>query len=70
MGVNLTSANSVILYDQDFNPHNDAQAEDRCHRVGQTREVQVVRLVLRDSIEERINEIGVEKLELDAEMRG
>ena len=37
LGINLTAANTVILYDIDFNPHNDLQAEDRCHKVGQTR---------------------------------
>ena len=37
LGINLTSANVVILYDIDFNPYNDKQAEDRCHRVGQKR---------------------------------
>ena len=37
LGINLTSANTVILHDIDFNPYNDKQAEDRCHRVGQTR---------------------------------
>lgn len=37
MGINLTSADTVIINDVDFNPYNDKQAEDRCHRVGQTR---------------------------------
>ena len=37
LGINLTAANTVILHDLDFNPYNDKQAEDRCHRVGQTR---------------------------------
>jgi SWI/SNF-related matrix-associated actin-dependent regulator 1 of chromatin subfamily A len=39
LGINLTSANTVILHDLDFNPYNDKQAEDRCHRVGQLRSV-------------------------------
>ena len=39
VGINLTAANTVILHDIDFNPYNDKQAEDRCHRVGQTRYV-------------------------------
>ena len=41
MGINLTAANVVILHDIDYNPYNDKQAEDRCHRVGQTRLVDI-----------------------------
>ena len=37
LGINLTSANVAIIHDIDFNPYNDKQAEDRCHRLGQTR---------------------------------
>ena len=37
LGINLTAANTVVLHDIDFNPYNDKQAEDRCHRLGQTR---------------------------------
>lgn len=37
LGINLTAADTVILHDIDYNPYNDKQAEDRCHRVGQTR---------------------------------
>ena len=43
LGINLTAANTVILHDLDFNPYNDKQAEDRCHRLGQTKEVKIVR---------------------------
>ena len=39
VGINLTAADTVIIHDLDFNPYNDKQAEDRCHRVGQTRSV-------------------------------
>lgn len=45
LGINLTAANTVILHDIDFNPYNDKQAEDRCHRVGQTRWVQRLRVM-------------------------
>ena len=42
LGINLTAANTVIMHDLDFNPYNDKQAEDRVHRVGQTRYVTLV----------------------------
>ena len=43
LGINLTAANSVIMHDLDCNPYNDKQAEDRCHRLGQTKEVKIIR---------------------------
>lgn len=46
LGINLTAANVVILHDVDFNPYNDKQAEDRCHRVGQTRYVKIADIVI------------------------
>ena len=46
LGINLTAANTVILHDLDFNPYNDKQAEDRCHRMGQTKEVKIIRSIL------------------------
>lgn len=46
LGINLTSANVVILHDIDCNPYNDKQAEDRCHRVGQTRYQRVCQILL------------------------
>ncbi|TPX55248.1 hypothetical protein PhCBS80983_g05482 [Powellomyces hirtus] len=64
-GINLTSANVVVIYDLDFNPHNDAQAEDRAHRVGQTRDVRVVKLVLDKSVEQHILKRAMTKLKLD-----
>jgi len=64
-GINLTAANVVIIYDLDFNPHNDKQAEDRAHRVGQTRDVTVMKLVTKDTIEESILNISTMKLKLD-----
>ncbi|XP_015251112.1 PREDICTED: SWI/SNF-related matrix-associated actin-dependent regulator of chromatin subfamily A containing DEAD/H box 1 [Cyprinodon variegatus] len=68
LGINLTSANVVILHDIDFNPYNDKQAEDRCHRVGQTRTVQVIKLISKDSIEDCILQLGHKKLKLEQDM--
>ena len=53
-GINLTGADTVIFYDTDWNPAMDAQAQDRCHRIGQTREVHIYRLVTQYTIEENI----------------
>ncbi|KAG0248675.1 hypothetical protein BG011_010029 [Mortierella polycephala] len=64
-GINLTGANVVIMFDLDFNPHNDKQAEDRAHRVGQTREVEVYKLISRNTIEEQIYQLANLKLKLD-----
>jgi E1A-binding protein p400 len=54
IGVNLTGADTVIFYDSDWNPTMDAQAQDRCHRIGQTRDVHIYRLVSERTIEENI----------------
>lgn len=54
LGVNLTAADTVIFYDNDWNPTMDAQATDRAHRIGQTRVVNVFRLITKNTIEERI----------------
>jgi len=58
------------MYDLDFNPHNDVQAEDRAHRVGQLRPVTVYKFVTRASVEEHIYKLNSRKLKLDARMRG
>ncbi|XP_048877210.1 SWI/SNF-related matrix-associated actin-dependent regulator of chromatin subfamily A containing DEAD/H box 1b [Brienomyrus brachyistius] len=68
LGINLTSANVVILHDIDCNPYNDKQAEDRCHRVGQTRTVKVIKLVSKDSIEDCMLRVGQKKLKLEQDM--
>merc|ERR1719411_936663 len=70
LGINLTAANTVILHDLDFNPYNDKQAEDRCHRVGQTKEVKVIRFTSEDTIEEGIHNIAMEKLKLEQDVTG
>ncbi|CAG2067918.1 unnamed protein product, partial [Timema podura] len=54
IGVNLTGADTVIFYDSDWNPTMDAQAQDRCHRIGQTRDVHIYRLVSEMTVEENI----------------
>ncbi|CAG7833591.1 unnamed protein product [Allacma fusca] len=54
IGINLTGADTVIFYDSDWNPTMDAQAQDRCHRIGQTRDVHIYRLVSEKTIEENI----------------
>lgn len=64
-GINLACANKVIIHDLSFNPHDDKQAEDRCHRVGQTRPVEVTRMITRNSIEENILALANTKLQLD-----
>ena len=65
LGINLTSADVVVLYDSDWNPQADLQAMDRAHRIGQTKQVYVYRLVTDNSIEERILERAAQKLRLD-----
>lgn len=64
-GINLACANVVIIFDLSFNPHDDKQAEDRAHRVGQTRSVRVIRLITKNSIEENILALANTKLALD-----
>ena len=51
LGINLTAADTCILFDSDWNPHQDSQAQDRCHRYGQTRPVVVYRLLTTGSVE-------------------
>ena len=65
VGVNLTGADTVIFYDSDWNPAMDKQAQDRCHRIGQTREVNIYRLVTKYTIEENILKKSEEKRHLD-----
>ncbi|KHJ95594.1 protein, SNF2 family [Oesophagostomum dentatum] len=65
LGINLTSANHIILHDIDFNPYNDKQAEDRCHRMGQKKEVYVTRLISKDTVEVDIHCLARKKLQLE-----
>ncbi|KAK7910986.1 SNF2 family domain-containing protein [Apiospora marii] len=64
LGINLTSADTVIFYDSDWNPTIDSQAMDRAHRLGQTRQVTVYRLITRGTIEERIRKRAMQKEEV------
>lgn len=64
-GINLIAANNVVIFDQSFNPHDDKQAEDRAHRVGQTNEVLVTKLISENTIDENILMLAENKLQLD-----
>ncbi|CAI9090602.1 OLC1v1025414C1 [Oldenlandia corymbosa var. corymbosa] len=65
LGINLATADTVIIYDSDFNPHADIQAMNRAHRIGQSKRLLVYRLFVRASIEERILQLAKKKLMLD-----
>lgn len=66
LGINLQTADTCILYDSDWNPQQDLQAQDRCHRLGQKKPVSVYRLVSENTVEEKIVERAQQKLKLDA----
>jgi chromodomain-helicase-DNA-binding protein 7 len=65
LGINLTSANIVIIFDSDWNPQNDVQATARAHRIGQQLEVQVYRLITARTYEAEMFERASKKLGLD-----
>lgn len=64
LGINLTAADTVIFYDSDWNPTIDSQAMDRAHRLGQTKQVTVYRMITRGTIEERIRKRALQKEEV------
>lgn len=66
LGINLQTADTVILYDSDWNPQADLQAQDRAHRIGQKRPVQVFRLITDETVEVKVVERAQQKLKLDA----
>ncbi|CAL9107744.1 unnamed protein product [Musa textilis] len=68
LGLNLQSADTVIIFDSDWNPQMDQQAEDRAHRIGQKKEVRVFVLVSVGSIEEEILERSKQKMGIDAKV--
>lgn len=65
LGINLTTADIVVLFDSDWNPQADLQAMDRAHRIGQTKQVYVFRFVTEKAIEEKVLERAAQKLRLD-----
>ncbi|GAA96342.1 uncharacterized protein L969DRAFT_95439 [Mixia osmundae IAM 14324] len=65
LGLNLQSADTVILYDSDWNPHQDLQAQDRAHRIGQKKEVRILRLVTEKSVEEQVLATARRKVDID-----
>ncbi len=69
-GLNLTGADTVIFYDHDWNPANDDQAQDRAHRIGQTKPVTVYKLISKGTIEERMIERQALKQTLADEIIG
>ena len=66
LGINLTSADVCILHDLDFNPFNDLQAEDRCHRIGQKRPVTVYKLIALNTVDEDIYKMQEKKAKMNA----
>lgn len=65
LGINLVSADTVIFYDSDWNPQQDLQAQDRCHRIGQTKPVMVYRLISAKSVENHLLDRANQKRKLD-----
>jgi len=70
VGINLTAADTVIIFDSDWNPQNDIQAQARCHRIGQTKDVMVYRLITRRSFEAEMFERASKKLGLEQAVLG
>jgi len=65
LGINLTAADTCIIYDSDWNPQQDLQAQDRCHRIGQTKPVMIYRLVSANTIDQKIVERAAAKRKLE-----
>jgi ATP-dependent helicase STH1/SNF2 len=68
LGLNLQTADTVIIFDSDWNPHQDLQAQDRAHRIGQTKEVRIFRLISANSVEEKILAKANYKLDIDGKV--
>jgi len=65
LGINLTAADTCVIYDSDWNPQQDLQAQDRCHRIGQTKPVMIYRLVTGNTIDQKIVERAAAKRRLE-----
>ncbi len=68
LGLNLQVADTVILYDSDWNPQQDLQAQDRAHRIGQKSEVRVFRFVTATPVEQSMYDRAMRKLDMDAKI--
>lgn len=66
LGINLTAADTCIMHDIDFNPFNDLQAEDRCHRIGQKKPVTIYKLVAKDTVDQDIHSMQERKAKMSA----
>ncbi|KAI9000230.1 member of the imitation-switch class of ATP-dependent chromatin remodeling complex [Gaertneriomyces semiglobifer] len=65
LGINLATADTVVMYDSDWNPQVDLQAEDRAHRIGQKKQVVVFRFITENAVEEKVIDRATQKLRLD-----
>jgi SWI/SNF-related matrix-associated actin-dependent regulator 1 of chromatin subfamily A len=70
LGITLTAADVCIIHDLDFNPFNDLQAQDRAHRVGQTKVVHVIKLVTKSTVDEHIYNIQEQKAKMNDAIMG
>merc|ERR1711970_1684561 len=64
LGINLATADTVVIYDSDWNPHNDIQAFSRAHRIGQKSKVMIYRFVTKNTVEERVTQVAKQKMML------
>lgn len=65
LGINLTAADTCILHDLDFNPFNDIQAEDRCHRIGQTKPVTIIKMITEGTVDSDIYNMQERKSQMN-----
>ena len=70
MGINLTGADTCIIHDLDFNPFNDLQAEDRCHRIGQKKPVTVYKMITENTVDSDIHALQEQKAAMNAAIIG